>query len=90
MSFTLTDTQAVLHCIYSSSQSFTKTDLWDFLIQQVVLNILVKTNAVHLLYSCEGMKYGKCHKSTDYYRSQCVKFIGQLHAGAKLAPVHIG
>lgn len=30
------------------------------------------------------MKWGKCHKSTDYYPSQYVKFIGQLHAAAYL------
>jgi len=30
------------------------------------------------------MKWGKHHKSTDYYPSQHVKFIGQLHAAANL------
>ena len=88
MSLTLTNTQAVQHCSYCSRQSFYSTDIWDFWIQNVAVNMWVKTDIFQLLSECEGMKLEKRHKSTDYYLSQYVKLISQLHAAANLPPVH--
>jgi len=56
MSFTLT-LMLCLHCSYCSSQSFKSTEFRDFLSWIVVLNKWVKTNAVQLLYGCEGRKW---------------------------------